>query len=73
LFFNGIAIFSKIYYYYLLIKIIYNIGKIFIIIFIIFLRGLGIGDWGLGFWVLGVGAIAPNPKPKTPTPQTHKP
>jgi len=31
---------------------------------------MGIGDWGLGFGGLGVGAIAhtPNPPPQTPNP-----
>jgi len=34
----------------------------------IYIWGLGIGDWGLGVWGLGVWAQTPNPKT-----QTHKP
>jgi len=30
---------------------------------------MGIGDWGLGFWVLGGGGKTPNPKPKPPHPK----
>jgi len=35
---------------------------------------MGIGDWGLGFWVLGVGGTpqTPPPHPQTPPPPKQK-
>jgi len=39
--------------------------------FYLFLKLLGIGDWGLGIWGLGVWADpkTPKPKPKNPNPK----
>jgi len=34
---------------------------------------MGIGDWGLGVWVCGVGGRTPNPKSQIPNPQSPIP